>query len=744
MKLTAKHLYDLLPAYYRVLDHEQGGPLEALMAILAREGELVEDNISQLYENWFVETCDEWVVPYIGDLLGVQNIHEVQEAGVFSRRAYVANTLSYRRRKGTAPVLEQLAFDVTGWRSKVVEFFQLLATSQNLNHLRLHNRVTPDLRDMNALDLVHTAFDREAHVVDVRRISTREGLYNIQNIGIYLWRLQRYPMQRVDARKLGGPDGCYTFHPAGLQTHLFNTEQTEDAITHLAEEINVPGPLRRRALFDELEALRNDLVNNRSARLQYFHPDYPPVLEVYLNGNAAPVPPEEIAICNLSDCKKAPVAKTYKEYLPDGGLSSVDLPITVAVDPLLGKLSFPDADDIESVLVHYNYGFSGDVGGGPYDRQESLTELRNMQIDWQVGVSKDLPAVGAEVVYPTLWDAIDAWNNLTTEMTGLITIMDNRTYQEALTGAKRIRIPEGKRLFIIAAEWPVHDPMGTPHRPVGAFNPKDLRPHLLGSIEAEGTAPAGSPNGGSLELNGLLIEGKVSLLNGNLNTCSIRHCTLLPDQGGFEAALQDGLIQIALERSICGPVAVSAEDASLILETSIIDHKSGEAVSIPKGQLAAERCTVFGKVKAQAIDAGNSIFLHDLDIERRQIGCVRFSYVTLKSKTPRRYRCQPELEIQTRIREKEEEGPVPNSVKQAIRQQVLTWLFPVFNASHYGHHAYAQLGASTPPQISAGADNASEMGVFNFLQQPQREANLRTVLKEYLRLGLEAGIIYVT
>ena len=78
------------------------------------------------------------------------------------------------------------------------------------------------------------------------------------------------------------------------------------------------------------------------------------------------------------------------------------------------------------------------------------------------------------------------------------------------------------------------------------------------------------------------------------------------------------------------------------------------------------------------------------------------------------------------------------------KDQILDWLFPVFNSTTYGHHAYAQLGNETPEQITAGGDNGSEMGAFNYLQQPQREANLKIVLKEYLRLGLEAGMIYVT
>jgi hypothetical protein len=35
------------------------------------------------------------------------------------------------------------------------------------------------------------------------------------------------------------------------------------------------------------------------------------------------------------------------------------------------------------------------------------------------------------------------------------------------------------------------------------------------------------------------------------------------------------------------------------------------------------------------------------------------------------------------------------------------------------------------------------MGAFSHLRQPQREANIRANLAEYLRFGLEAGIFYV-
>jgi len=47
------------------------------------------------------------------------------------------------------------------------------------------------------------------------------------------------------------------------------------------------------------------------------------------------------------------------------------------------------------------------------------------------------------------------------------------------------------------------------------------------------------------------------------------------------------------------------------------------------------------------------------------------------------------------------------------------------------------------PEIQTGAANGAEMGVWNLLQQPQREANLALALDEYLRFGLEAAALFV-
>jgi hypothetical protein len=198
MKLDADTLLALLPAFYRERDAELDGPLRALLGVIARQGALVEADIERLYNNAFIETCEDWVVPYIGDLLGVRALYPVSGTAAFGPRALVANTLRLRRRKGTALVLEELAFDTTGWRARAVEFFERVSTTQYMNHLRPHSLRTPDLRQPRPLDRIDGPFGSEAHTADIRALPA--GRYNLPNVGLFLWRLQAYPVQRATAR----------------------------------------------------------------------------------------------------------------------------------------------------------------------------------------------------------------------------------------------------------------------------------------------------------------------------------------------------------------------------------------------------------------------------------------------------------------------------------------------------------------------------------------------------------------
>src|SRR5258705_12544887 len=142
--MNTDHLYNLLPAIYRLRDAERGYSLQALLRVVEEQVNVVEADISQLYRNWFIGTCDDWVVPYIGDLIGWQQVHEAGEPGssgsardrernkILIPRRELANTIRFRRQKGTLALLELLANDVAGWPAPAVEFFRRLGRSGNI------------------------------------------------------------------------------------------------------------------------------------------------------------------------------------------------------------------------------------------------------------------------------------------------------------------------------------------------------------------------------------------------------------------------------------------------------------------------------------------------------------------------------------------------------------------------------------------------------------------------------------
>ena len=62
-------------------DAEQGYPLQALLRVIAEQVNVVEDDIAQLYDNWFIETCEDWAVPYIADLIGYRRCSRREPGG---------------------------------------------------------------------------------------------------------------------------------------------------------------------------------------------------------------------------------------------------------------------------------------------------------------------------------------------------------------------------------------------------------------------------------------------------------------------------------------------------------------------------------------------------------------------------------------------------------------------------------------------------------------------------------------
>lgn len=686
--MSAPQLWELLPALHRVRDAEQGGALEALTAVMQREVDRLHDDVEQLYDDWFIETCQDWVVPYLGDLLGVRGLLDITGARR-TQRGLVANTIAYRRRKGTAAVIEQLAADVTGWSAHAVEFFQLLGWTQHVNHVRLGRGGTVDVRPSGQLELTGGPFDTAARTAEVRHIDNARGRFNIPNVGVFVWRLASYDVDGVTPWEDPTHTGRHRFSPLGLDTRLFNRPRAETDIGHLAEEINVPGPLRRRPLHDELAA---GLADDQGDR---WLASGDPVFSVRV-GTEGPLPPAQLAICDLGDPARLPPAGKR-----------------VAVDPVRGQLAVAPGDQGEPLRVSYSYGFSGDLGGGPYDRRESLATAipDRAAIDWQRGVYQDKLA-GDDELFATIQEAVDEWATApAAPPLALIVVIDSSTYEENVT----IEVPAGRKLVIAAARWSKEpDPLtGTEKRVERHFTPNDVRPHLLGSVTV-----TGGGEGSELVLDGLLIQGSVSVGDGDLRRLRLAHSTLVPPGGKLTVEQGNTELDVELFRCVTGPLEIGGAADELSVRDSIVDAGGGPALKGPAVEL--EATTVLGTTKARSLSAGDSIFTGRVEVERRQVGCVRHSYLPVDSLAPRRYRCRPE------------------TTEEAAR------IVPAFTSVVYGEAAYGQLSDAAPPEILTGADDEGEMGAFNFLQSTHRAASLRARLDEYLRFGLEAGIFHVT
>lgn len=731
---TRERLYELLPAIYRIRDAEDGEALHALLTIMGDELARIEDDIVDLYDDWFIETCAEWVVPYIGDLLGVRGLHQLTEVNGFSQRAYVANTLRYRRRKGTAPVLEQLARDVTGWPARAVEFFERLATTQHLNHVRLHSPATASLRQAANLELTSGPLETVNHTAEVRNIAPGRGRYNIPNVGLFLWRLQPYFIQGVTPQPVTDPpDGRYRFSPLGNDISLFNRPRTETEIVHLAEEPDLPGALRRRALYDDLEALRLGQATLKPVASAYL--DASPALQVLVpnaQGELTPIPAAEVLVCHLEDIpgevdwRRPPTTKEY---------AGQTLPIQVAVDPHHGRIAFPTGVIPTDLVVNYTYGFPADIGGGPYlQHLPGSSELPGRLATATFSATVAQRGGGD---HTTLSDAIAAWVGVA-EPAGVITVLDSATYTEPLL----IAMTAGRSLVIQAADG---------QRP------------LLRLQDAGGAAQALIVTGAdgdrtSLTLNGLWIEGGVSVQAGSLELLRVLHCTfvpgwridaegvaLLPAQPSILAIGPNPDFRLELVRSISGALHLAADSDGLTASDTILDafDPANVVYAAHDGMSAGppasfERCTVHGEVRARQFDLiSESIVLGRALAERRQVGCSRFSFLGEGSCAPRRHRCQPDLALAAYA---DARGKEVDDLTAAEAHRVALTVTPTFTTLRYGRPAYMQLSASCPSAITVGAEDGGEMGAFHLVQQAQRLANLRSALEEYLRVGLEAGV----
>ncbi len=749
--LKPTRLFELLPQIYRVRDAETpaNGALEALLDVVQEQVDIVHDDITQLWDNFFIETCDEWVIPYIGDLVGTNLVRPI----VLRARTDVAKTIHYRRRKGTVPMLEELARDVTGWSAKVVEFFQILGWTQNVNHVRATGGGWFELRDDTICNAVNTAFDQAAHTVDVRVPAQAEGWYNIRNIGFCLWRLQSYSLAQSDPLVADQPHRFH-FNSLGQPEPLFIQPDIAGLAERAADEDNVRAPISPRRLKPVTLAIDHfdppDL--NGDVTLHLVPPDAPlarswpiglwlelidpadatktlfaALIDVREKGSTLIVKPEA-ALTTQTQVRAFPNLPTYYGQrrgfgvYADGELISPlavasahrrrvligDLcdwhdpdPGTLVIDVRLGRFAFaPGETPSDPITVNFNYGFSGNLGAGTYDRDVS-----------------DAPTTSVTQSGTSLDQALNNWQT-SPSADAIIEIQDSHTYNLTLTS---LALPNSLfRLTIRSASGE--------------------RPTIILSGDLQLT---GGDKSSSLTFDGLLISGGLIDLQGELGQLNITNCTLDPGGGlsadgvtlrpgrpSLSTAATNTRLSVVIHKSIAGALRVPNTIESMEIADSIVDAQGGVAISGLNGvgdyaaRSTIEATTIFGQCWLQELTLGSEVLFDEAVIVRRkQNGCVRFSYIAPTSETPRRYRCLP---------------PDGASADEIAR------LTPSFTSTRFGDPGYAQLSRNGPIELATGASDGSEIGAFFSLKNPLRRQNLVMRLEEYLPFGLVPALIEVT
>jgi hypothetical protein len=466
----AERLWQLLPAVYRTADSDASGapgPLRELVSRIGAQVAVVRRSMDRMWADQSIETCDDWVIPYLGDLLGTRLVSNLDAR---SQRLDVANTIHYRRRKGTLPIAEQLAADVTGWTAHAVEGFRRLGRTRHgldpavspagyrqasaadvarlLRAEGLTGRLTSgapgglaDLRSVHGAALAGTPFDESFHTADVRSGRGAVGHFGLASLLVFVWRLISFPVVAGTPVAVAGCPGQYVFDPAGRQVPLFlPAPPAADNVAvswRPALEWQVPGPLT-----SSLEAA---IDSSPTAG-----PPYP-----------ADVPPR---------------------YTLSAGWR------LTSIWPEAGRFAAAAAGSPPAPLtVGYHYGFPSLIGAGPYDRD----------------LLGDPPAV---VAPETAVSGGTALPGLPTA--GTVTIGDSLTYPE-LADAGSTASPVTS--LVVRA--------GPGARPV-------LRPAPGLAGPAQWTFTGGA--GAQLVLDGLTVCGCDIVLRGAFDTVRLTACTVDP------------------------------------------------------------------------------------------------------------------------------------------------------------------------------------------------------------------------
>jgi len=733
-------LWQLLPAAYRVQDATASGvpgPLQELLNRIGAQTATLRRSIDRLGENQSIETCDDWVIPYIGDLLATRLVSCLDAR---AQRLDVANTIYYRRRAGTLGLLEELVSDIAGRDARAVEFFRRLGRTRHQWDPPIGNVFAPDVAAW-AKDTTYAVGDIVANGPVNTYICVAGGISapgagakgpsgggdQIKDGGV-TWNFYQ-PLGALVPAVIEGLAGLASRTPAGGFADLRNVYAAANTgtafdefaytadlragaqsfgwynITHLgifiwwlhtyqiqgatpvAKTPIVPGGPSPCFSFDP-SGRKIQLFAAQSRTSASFGDDWVSPDEWEL-----PVAVREVLWRQYPDQLYGPA---FSVELGAGGALAPVGHGELLIHPETGQFSFKASPPIGTILTQYCFGLMSTVGAGGFsaDLLEAIAlPAAKTAIADDLGLDNDLGTITA-----------DSWVQIQNSITylGLTKDLNIGGHTFALTAL------DGQRPLI---RWAAGGATWT--------------------IEGKG---------GSLILQGIWLQGADLVLAGAFQSVTLRFVTLDPgslDSAGKIDHAIDGMTlapvrlrvaaaieTLTLDHCITGPVATA--DKGAIEEISANDciiqaiDTGGAtpdlALHTEIGDVGLARCTVLGPCKIHKMDASECIFDQAAVAEDQQHGCVRFCAIAQGSKLHAPY--------------------------QSV---TIPPLGAVFRSRRFGEADYARLfrladNAIIDPQIGdtilGGAQNGAEMGAFQSEGVTLLKRGLALKFEEFAPLGV--------
>lgn len=774
-------LYERLPEIYRVRDAEQSPPgqLRAYLGAIEAAFGALHDNIGQLYDDLFIDTCADWVVPYIADLLGTTHLKGEPR----TLRADVADTIALRRRKGTLGAIERLAVNLTGWACRAVELRENLSWHQHLNHQRPDaggappyaapsmNRFqtrrggTLPVRDPAALALLGTPFDDFVYSADTKPAVDDARHVNLPNLAIFLWRLAAYRV-RVAAPLAKGfgdlgvpPAGLARFavrfdlDPLDRPLRLFNTsrpgflrpETSGGVVSPLTEADAVPGPIYDARLNSDSPA---------------GHPDAYVALDFF---DDAALPPGgfdlgDVGLQFFLPQSEQPVFATTEWRWRGDNLCAWEAGLRrplrdgeIVIDPDIGRVVFgvgnsaqrdaliaPDGAGFQPrIFASHTYAAAGPVGAHPITRGAVATD----GIDYR-------PA-SAFPSGTSLQDRLDNLGTATRDI--VIEVGDSLVHRVDLSAVPGSAVDGGNALQL-AHSLTIRAADG--HRPVVVLTqPLAFRP--VNAADATTTYPRVRLEGLFITADGASFPAGAALIaRAALARLEIIGCTL--DPGGYlrrdtsRAPMQPGLSlangygfadpadadafvptpDIVVQRSICGAIAID-DRYRLDIEASIVDAGLG-VNDAPSGAVAIGAATnpatawgapldfrgltCFGPVRVSEAGGWGGLFTQRFEVLDHQHGCIKWSWFSGDA-----------------------DRLPPNHFCVGAPGARL-----IFTSETFNDPGYAQLARGSDARVRTLGPGDDAIGAFGFLLEAHKWTNLQVRLREFMPVGVRPLVIPVT